>query len=257
MLIYRPFERTVERFEPHGEAFANSRSGDSSINAQLSKLFEEKLHSYTEGEVRFVPPNELCPNKKGFQTLEGQIKKLNIEGGGFCMMWSLFVMEMVLNNPNKSTLQIIEKVMEITKKDPQYLANIIRGYVVGVEKTLDETFKFLKKEGFSYSTISYKNEEDVQDDLTSAFILETIFETEKEQREKKQYKPLPPKKQKEKSLEEELFELLMKKTKPQLLQILASVGLKPRGSPPKEYLANGLATSERIDRQELLNDLRY
>jgi hypothetical protein len=234
MLIYRPFERTVERFEPHGEAFANSRSGDSSINAQLSKLFEEKLHSYTEGEVRFVPPNELCPNKKGFQTLEGQIKKLNIEGGGFCMMWSLFVMEMVLNNPNKSTLQIIEKVMEITKKDPQYLANIIRGYVVGVEKTLDETFKFLKKEGFSYSTISYKNEEDVEDDLTSAFILETIFETEKEQREKKQYKPLPPKKQKEKSLEEELFELLMKKTKPQLLQILASVGLKPRGSPTKE-----------------------
>ena len=97
----------------------------------------------------------------------------------------------------------------------------------------------------------------MEDDLTSAFILDTIFETEKEQREKKQYKPLPPKKQREKSLEDELFELLMKKTKPQLRQILATVGLKPRGSPTKEYLANGLATSERIDRQELLNKLRY
>ena len=39
-------------------------------------------------------------------------------------MWSLFVMEMVLNNPDKSTLQIIEKVMNITKEDPQNLANI-------------------------------------------------------------------------------------------------------------------------------------
>jgi len=53
------------------------------------------------------------------------------------------------------------------------------------------------------------------------------------------------------------YELLMKKTKPQLLQNLASFGLKPRGSPTKEYLATGLATSERIDRQELLNNLRY
>lgn len=65
-----------------------------------------------------------------------------MEGGEFCVMWSLYVMEMVLYNPDKSTLQIIEKVMDITKEDPQYLANIIRGYVVGVEKTLNETLKF-------------------------------------------------------------------------------------------------------------------
>ena len=114
-------------------------------------------------------------------------------------MWSLFVMEMVLNNPDKSTLQIIEKVMDITKKDPQYLSNIIRGYVVGVEKLLDETFKFLKQNGFSYSALKSratrsKVMKDVKDDMITAFILDTIFETEKEQREKKQYKPLPPKK---------------------------------------------------------------
>ena len=32
LLIYRPFERTVERFEPHGQAYKNSPKYDSSIN---------------------------------------------------------------------------------------------------------------------------------------------------------------------------------------------------------------------------------
>ena len=60
-------------------------------------------------------------------------------------MWSLFVMEMVLNNPNKSTLKIIEKVMDITKNEPQYLRNIIRLNAVSAEKTNDETLKFVRK----------------------------------------------------------------------------------------------------------------
>ena len=60
-------------------------------------------------------------------------------------MWSLFVMEMVLNNPNKSTLKIIEKVMDITKNEPQYLRNIIRLNAVSAEKTKDETLQFVRK----------------------------------------------------------------------------------------------------------------
>jgi len=261
ILIYRPFERTVERFEPHGATYGNSQKEDNSINSQLAELFEEKLNSYTDGEVRFVPPNEICPMKKGFQSLEGQIRKLKIEGGGFCVMWSLFVMEMVLNNPNKSTLQIIEKVMDITKKDPQYLSNIIRGYVVGVEKLLDETLKFLKKNGFSYSALKSratrsKVMEDVKDDMTTAFILDTIFETEKEQREKKQYKPLPPKKQKEKTIEDKLFELLMKKTKNELRELLFTLGLRVAGNPKtKDEIATALSKSTKINQQELFNKL--
>jgi len=186
--------------------------------------------------------------KKGFQSLDGQIKKLKIEGGGFCVMWSLFVMEIILNNPDKSTLQNIEKVMNITKEDPQYLANIIRGYVVGVEKTLDETLKFLKKEGFSYSAVHSKGRHGVVDRLTKAFILKTVFETEKEQREKRQYKPLPPKKQKEKTMEEKLFDLLMKKTRKDLIDILASFGFEFGGSAKKENLAIVLSSPENADK---------
>ena len=45
ILIYRPFERTVERFEPHGATYGNSPKEDSSINSQSAELFEEKLNS--------------------------------------------------------------------------------------------------------------------------------------------------------------------------------------------------------------------
>jgi len=257
MLIYRPFDRTVERYEPHGEAFSNSRKFDNSINSQLAELFEEKLNKYTDGEVRFVPPNELCPTKKGFQSLEGEIERLRIEGGGFCVMWSLFVMEMVLNNPDKSTLQIIEKVMDITKKDPKYLSEIIRGYVVGIEKTLDETLKFLNKEGFSYSAINHKVRSNLKDEMTSAFILETIFETEKEIREKKQYKPLPPKKKKERKVEDELYEFLMKKSKSQLNDILFGFGIMLRSGLTKDEIVNYIATDDKINQQELFDELRF
>jgi len=235
MIIYRPFNRTVERFELHGEAFANSRIFDKSINSQLAELFEEKLNAYTDGEVRFVPPNEICPMKKGFQSLEGQIRKLDMEGGGFCIMWSLFVLEMVLNNPDKSTLHIIEKVMDITNKDPQYLRNIIRGYVVGVEKLLDETLKFLKKEGFLFSAINQQDIRNVKNYLTTNFILETVFETEKEQRDKKNTNLFPPKNKKKRRWKK--LYLLMKKTKKDLIRILASFGFEFGGAIKKEDLA--------------------
>ena len=150
-------------------------------------------------------------------------------------MWSLFVLEMVLNNPDKSTLHIIEKVMDITNKDPQYLRNIIRGYVVGVEKLLDETLKFLKKEGFLFSAINQQDIRNVKNYLTTNFILETVFETEKEQREKKNTNLFPPKNKKKRRWKK--LYLLMKKTKKDLIRILASFGFEFGGAIKKEDLA--------------------
>jgi len=188
LLIYRPFERIIERFEPHGKLYGNDIRDNQNINAQLTELFEVKLNPYTNGRVRFFPPNEICPYYKGFQILEEQIKGLSIEGTGFCTMWSLFVMEMILNNPSKSTLQIIEEVMHITNKDPEYLKDIIRGYVVGIEQILDKTMKMVNKPNFSFEKTPLL---DTNDKVIQEFILNSMFETEKDIREKKEYKSLP------------------------------------------------------------------
>ena len=81
MLIYRPFERIVERFEPHGQAYKNNPKYDSSINSKVAELFEKKLNAYTDGEVRFVPPNEICPMKTGRRVLCDVVFVCN--GNGF------------------------------------------------------------------------------------------------------------------------------------------------------------------------------
>jgi hypothetical protein len=65
LLIYRPFQRIIERFEPHGRGFGNNNSpkllkADFNINKQLNELFRDKLVQYTNGSVTYVPPNEIC-----------------------------------------------------------------------------------------------------------------------------------------------------------------------------------------------------
>jgi len=188
LLIYRPFERIIERFEPHGKLYGNNIRDNQNINAQLTELFEVKMNPYTNGRVKFIPPNEICPYYKGFQILEEQIKGLSTEGEGFCSMWSLFVMEMILNNPTKSTLQVIEEVMHITNKEPEFLKDIIRGYVVGIEQILDKTMKTISKPNFSFEKTPLL---DTNDKVIQEFILNSLFETENDIREKIEYKSLP------------------------------------------------------------------
>ena len=74
MLIYRPFERIIERFEPHGKVFGNSIKDDNSINNQLKELFQIKLNEYTYWPIRYIPPIEICHYAKGFQSLEAKLK---------------------------------------------------------------------------------------------------------------------------------------------------------------------------------------
>ncbi len=244
MLIYRPFERVVERFEPHGQQYGNSIEENKSINDQLTELFEVKLNDYTYGEVRFVPPIEVCPFRFGFQSLEGSLKGLNIEGGGFCGMWSLFIMEMVLNNPTKSTQDIIKEVFKITEFKADYLKDIIRGYVVGIEKMLNQIAKQLDKEGFAFQLEKILPQKEETFNLSTNkkvndFILNIIFETEKEIKDKKEFKPLPEKKGKsdEEKEKEKLYDKLKILNKQEIIDLFENylfVGKKLKGQASKE-----------------------
>lgn len=165
MLVYRPSQRLVERFEPHGGVFSENDWLDKPVNEQLKQLFEVDLKPYI-GDVQFREPITICPSKDGFQNLESSIGKMyrstltkaqlkaynkaDTEGGGFCGMWSLFLAEMTLLNPTKSTKEIIDEVMEITKREPVYIQSVIRGYVLEIEKQLDEVLKQIGEKGFKY-----------------------------------------------------------------------------------------------------------
>ena len=140
MLIYRPLQKVVERFEPQ-------TSSDKKVNAALKKLFEQTLQPKL-GELDFKFPQEEMndalaqlhlPPMKGLQELEILADgKKEEEGGGYCQMWSLFVMECMLINPEMSTEDIIRQCYEVSKADPQYLRDLIRGYVQNMSVELEK-----------------------------------------------------------------------------------------------------------------------
>jgi hypothetical protein len=149
VLVVRPLLRIMERYEPHGSEYGNSKSNDVIFNKALRKLVEEQM-TYKIGKYKYREPNDICPNSDGFQSFEGQFDRLLEEGGGFCAMWSCFLMELVLMNPDYTTKQIIEEAFKITNKEPKYLKEVIRGYVVDVEKVLDQLIKNVMNEEFKF-----------------------------------------------------------------------------------------------------------
>lgn len=144
ILIYKPKQKTIERFEPFGMDFTND------FDAAFKSLVEIQLKPFL-GPLTYASPALICPTPQGLQSLEASLSGFDTkEGGGFCMMWSCFLTEMILMNPENTTKEIIDQVFAITKKDPLYLKQIIRGYVKDVEEMIDELIKSVSDDTFSF-----------------------------------------------------------------------------------------------------------
>lgn len=152
MIIYKPDEKKVYRFEPHGSSYMHAEL-DKIINTYLALLFEVKLKPYI-GNVSYIRPLHICPTV-GLQLLEEQLShtKHSREGGGYCMMWSLLFAEMVLLNPKKPLMDIMNELLVITNKDPAQLQKLIRGYV----KLSTDILKELSAIFFKHDIESYND----------------------------------------------------------------------------------------------------
>lgn len=159
MLIYKPKQKLIERFEPHGIGDITTM-----FDNTLKFIVEQQLTPFL-GPLTYASTEQICPNSKGFQKLESTLKAFDIKEGGFCMMWSCFMAEMVLMNPENTTKEIIDEVFAITKKDPLYLRQIIRGYVKDAEEMIneliqsvsDDTFRFIESNDDNIESIKVIN----------------------------------------------------------------------------------------------------
>jgi hypothetical protein len=255
MLIYRPFKRIVERFEPHGRAYGNSMVDNKSFNDQLKKLWETDLTPFL-GKVRYVEPDQLCPDVRGFQTLEGQLKGLPSEGEGFCSMWSFFLAEMTFINPDKSTKEIIDEVFDITKKDPAYLKSLIRGYVVDIEKGLDGLLKIMGKKGFSFAgkgiNSPYMTIAGIVPEWEK-WLLSVAFDSKSYSEAPPQFEPLPDvvlSQDDKQRLKEEYFKKVAGWTMKVLKDVYALYGMKsntPKRLDTAWFLIESLAEGDWVD----------
>ena len=116
ILIYRRNKHQIEHFEPHGQYYntqymkfdmirGNIKSYVSELNLQLKK-------KSGMSPVNFISSEQVCPMLKGLQSNEelgrimlklknrksGEPVRHDYEPGGFCTIWGLFFIELVLKN---------------------------------------------------------------------------------------------------------------------------------------------------------------
>ena len=159
ILIYRPYKKIIERYEPYGVEFRFSHQFDNDIfNEDLKRLFEKILKPVLkEFTPKYIKPVLLYPsgNTSGFQKIEEHNKKIiQINYDGNSVFWSLFMLETIYLNPLLSTEDIIENILNISKSDPKYLISLINGYKALLSFEFE---KFINKLGVLFSGFKYNS----------------------------------------------------------------------------------------------------
>jgi hypothetical protein len=181
ILIFRPFKRVVERYEPHGGEFRGKKYWgediDFRINEKVQSLFENNLQRVLrEYTPVYKRPWEICPTK-GFQHFEGKKERLENESG-FCAIWSMFMMEAVLMNPTMNTSDIIQQCMnKVSDNDrPDYFKSIIRGYQYQMGQELKRSMGDFVKYDLGSMESYHALKELKKDESVTRLILETLEE---------------------------------------------------------------------------------
>lgn len=152
LLIYRPRKGVVERFEPDFNGYESYEL----INERLKTLFEETLTPVL-GPLRYTFAQPACPVwKKSLQELEASAsQKPREEGNGYCQMWSLFVMEAVLMNPDMDMEAVVAECFRVSNSRPEYLRQMMRGYVQNFSNEMEAILQVnVKKKGLRHYLIT-------------------------------------------------------------------------------------------------------
>lgn len=100
----------------------------------------------TVPRVAFIKSDQVCPLLDGLQSLEVK-STLPIDpalepSGGYCAAWSMFFTELCLKNPEASSRQIFETIMDKIEDGDKndYLKRMIRGYTHFINKKISKYF---------------------------------------------------------------------------------------------------------------------
>ena len=129
----------------------SSRSSRSSRSTSLASSDNRKIK-----EITLIPAEAVCPVVEGgLQALEQTSmipKNAILEPGGYCTSWSMFFTELCLKNPELSSRQIHDAIMEKTElyeAKNDYLRNVIRGYTCFINNKIAKYFSHVFGESMS------------------------------------------------------------------------------------------------------------
>ena len=187
--------KQISRYEPHGLQTSSVNIKSTKINEKLKTAFSTfyKTVGDSKDDWEFVDSAESCPSAPvGFRGLQvysspGNVNDIEVrEGdpGGFCCMWSLFIMDLVLKNPNQSLKVVRRKAADYLKvynttgfksvKNDK-VRQFIRGYTKYLMSEAIPTFiKNAKKSGIQLpkleagETLAGQTEKYLKNELTPA-----------------------------------------------------------------------------------------
>jgi hypothetical protein len=150
MLIYRTTTSELERFEPHGNDYMGDELQYNRVNDRIkqilvlfTKILNFQLKKENINEVKLIDSSQVCPYLEGLQSFEekSSLKKFRKEGGGYCLAWSMFFMELCLRNPDLSSRDILTNIynyLTVKKDTNDYLKRVIRGYSGYIYETFEK-----------------------------------------------------------------------------------------------------------------------
>lgn len=195
VLVYRRKEHQIELFEPHGAMYKDDFDKSSIIWRNLDRYIEALNKTLVDDfgmePVKFLSSPEICPVLNGMQSREEQGRPLLIlkkkktrteyEPAGFCTIWGLFFIELVLKNPHVPSKDLIMGVLD--KVSAIDMVNIARGYMITVCNKLQQYYSaMLGRKMSTTAIIAAYLFNDGDDNLTQRAIngaLTQIVETER------------------------------------------------------------------------------
>jgi hypothetical protein len=115
LLLFKPYKRTLEWYEPHGETF--SFFGEDIIDDN-NKLLIDYILQCLQNEyfpIQLITPMVTCPFI-GFQSTEERSELPDLSGGGYCVLWSILIMKLALKFPNKKIEEITTELQHLYHK---------------------------------------------------------------------------------------------------------------------------------------------
>ncbi len=142
-LLFDMKHKHVYRYEPSGFALYDVFDMDD-LDTELQKWGRE--HKW-----KYVAPWESCPRQPIGKVAQQQrvafnMKKAEMDPGGFCMVWSLFMMEQKMRNPTLSFEQVHDQSIEYFKQTKTDMLEFARYFTARVNTT---AANILKEHGYT------------------------------------------------------------------------------------------------------------
>ncbi len=148
----------IARFEPHGGE-SKFKISSSRIDSMVKNMF--KKYKYKGKKFEVLGAEDSCPavsgkflgkEFRGLQSFSGphQGRVKRGDPGGFCCVWSLFIMDLSLRYPNEKMADIRKKAQQLLgswKKPRSEKTPEVRKWIRGYTKYIQDSAKDIFKDG--------------------------------------------------------------------------------------------------------------